>query len=43
MIETHKLDSPIRFVEQPKFIRTIIYLKSYCKYAVLLNHMMQFL
>ena len=43
MIETHKLDSSIRFVEQPKFIRTIIYLKLYCKYAVLLNHMKQFL
>ena len=37
MIETYKLDSAIRFVEQPKFIQTIIYLKSYRKYAVLLN------
>ena len=41
MIETYKLDSAIRFVEQLKFIRTIIYLKLCCKYAFLLNHMMQ--
>ena len=37
MIENYKLDSPTELIEQPKFIQTIIYLKSYRKYAVLLN------
>ena len=43
MKETYKLDLPARLIAQPKFIQTIIYLKSYCKYAFLLNLILLFL